>query len=302
MMRLLVTGASGLLGEKLTSLALKRGFETYGTYNINPIDVSNSVHLNLADRRTVLDVCKKIDPDYIINAAAITDVDLCEREKNLALTINTESAGYLAEASRMIGSHLVQVSTDYIFDGKKGEYSEMDEPNPINNYGYSKLLGEKKVSSIARSWCIARTSVVFGWGREKRPNFATWILNGLKTRKNFSIVTDQYASPTLNTNLAEMLLEIAEKRLQGIYHVAGRDRINRYDMAIKIAETFNLNKSLLSPVESTGISWLAKRPADSSLKVEKSFKELNNKPLHIEEAITQMKRTENQENRGNNFK
>ena len=225
-MKILITGASGLLGEKLAKFALKRGFEVYGTYMSNPTSLENPIKLDLTDTAAVLSLCEKIRPDIIIACAAITDVDLCEREKDLATAVNAEAAGDLAQASKAIGAHLVHVSTDYVFDGKKGMYSEDDEPKPINHYGYSKLLGEKKVASTAKSWCIARTSVVFGWGREKRPNYATWIMKGLREGKKLNVVTDQYASPTLNTNLAAMLLEISERKLQGIYHVAGA-RSNR---------------------------------------------------------------------------
>ena len=297
-MRMLITGTGGLLGEKLARLASKSGFEVYGTYRSKPVNIDNPVHLDLIDKSAVIAVCKKIKPDIIINSAAITDVDLCEREKDLAIVENAEAVGYLAEASRVIGAHLVHLSTDYIFDGEKGMYNEGDEPNPINHYGYSKLLGEKKLISIAESWCIARSSVIFGWGREQRPNFAAWVLRSLREGKKLNVVTDQYASPTLNNNLAEMLLEIAERKLQGIYHVAGRDRINRFEMAVNIADIFNLDNTLLSPSNSSSTSWLAKRPKDSSLNVEKSLKELNTKPLHIDEAIKEMKNTENQETRG----
>jgi len=291
-MRILVTGASGLLGATLVELASKRGFEVYGTYKNNPISMENLFNLDLTDRTVVLDICRKIEPDTIINSVAITDVDLCEREKDLAIAVNAEAVGYLAEASTVFGAHLVHVSTDYVFDGEKGMYGEDDEPRPINHYGYSKLLGEKKVTS-AKSWCTARTSVVFGWGRESRPNFATWVIRGLRGGRKLNVVTDQYASPTLNTNLAAMLLEIVERKLQGIFHVAGRDRIDRYTMASRLAEAFNLDKSLLSPVNSSSISWSAKRPRDSSLRVDKALKELTTKPLHLDGALREMKATEN---------
>jgi dTDP-4-dehydrorhamnose reductase len=294
-MKILITGASGLLGEKLAKFALKRGFEVYGTYMSNPTSLGNPIKLDLTDTVAVLSLCEKTRPDIIIACAAITDVDLCEREKNLATAVNSEAAGDLAQASKAIGAHLVYVSTDYVFDGRKGRYDEEDEPKPINHYGYSKLLGEKKVASTAKSWCIARTSVVFGWGREKRPNYATWILKGLREGKKLNVVTDQYASPTLNTNLAAMLLEISERKLQGIYHVAGRDRIDRYAMASELADVFGLDKTLLTPVKSSSLNWLAKRPEDSSLNVNKAFRELTTKPLYLDKALIEMKATENKQ-------
>ncbi len=295
-MRILVTGANGLLGEKLTMLAFKQGFEVCRTALNITVDATNYVRLNITNKSAVFSLCRAFKPNAIVNLAALTDVDLCEREKDAALDINANAAGYLAEAANIVGAHMVQVSTDYVFDGERGMYSEDDEPNPIDHYGYSKLLGERKVMSATKSYCIARTSVIFGWGREHRPNFAIWVLNCLRAGKKFTVVTDQYASPTLNINLAEMIIEIIERKLQGIYHTAGRDRINRYNMAIKIAEIFNLEPTLILPVTSSSINWFAKRPNDSSLKIDKILKELNVKPMHIDKAIIKMKRTERRNN------
>ena len=295
MMKILITGASGLLGERLAELALKRGFRVYGSYKDNPTSLKNSICLDLTDKDAVLSVSKEVKPDIIINCAGISDVDLCERDEDLALEVNAEAPLYLAEASNTVGAHLIHVSTDYVFDGKKGMYSEDDRPNPINVYGHSKLLGEKNVASTARSWCVARTSVLFGWGREKRPNYATWIIRGLREEERLNVVTDQYASPTLNTNLAAMLLEVAEHKLQGTIHLAGGDRIDRFTMAIKIADVFNLDKSFLTPVGSGSINWLARRPKDSSLNVSKVTEELDAKPMGVDKALTEMRMTENRE-------
>ncbi|MCJ7631545.1 dTDP-4-dehydrorhamnose reductase [Candidatus Bathyarchaeota archaeon] len=295
MMKILITGASGLLGEKVANLAPQHGLEVYGSYKDNPTSLENSINLDLADKDAIISVSKKVKPDVIMNCAALTDVDLCEQDKDLAMEVNAEVPLYLAEASNTVGAHLVHVSTDYVFDGKKGMYSEDDEPNPINLYGSSKLLGEKNVASTARSWCVARTSVVFGWGREKRPNYATWIIRGLREQKRLNVVTDQFASPTLNTNLAAMLLEVTEQKLQGLIHLAGGNRIDRFTMATKIADVFNLDKTFLTPVGSGSINWLARRPKDSSLNVSKATEELETKPLGLDKALIEMKATENME-------
>ena len=295
MMKILITGASGLLGEKVTELALQQGLQVYGSHNDGPTNLENSISLDLTDKDAVLSVSKEVKPDIIINCAGISDVDLCERDEDLAMEVNAEAPLYLAEASNTVGAHLIHVSTDYVFDGKKGMYSEDDRPNPINVYGHSKLLGEKNVASTARSWCVARTSVLFGWGREKRPNYATWIIRGLREEERLNVVTDQYASPTLNTNLAAMLLEVAEHKLQGTIHLAGGDRIDRFTMAIKIADVFNLDKSFLTPVGSGSVNWLARRPKDSSLNVSKVTEELDAKPMGVDKALTEMRMTENRE-------
>ena len=281
-MTILITGSNGLLGQQLSATAIKRGLSVQCADKDDAVNRENFVQLDLTDEDAVLSACKRLRPDTIINCAAITDVDLCERDKELASSVNSEAALYLAKSSKTIGAHLIHVSTDYVFDGKKGLYREEDEPTPINHYGTSKLQGETYVKSTAKSWSIARTSVLFGWGREKRPNFATWVIKGLRNRNRLNVVTDQLASPTLNTNLAEMLLELAERRLQGIYHLAGSDRIDRFSMAIKIADEFYLDKTLLTPVNSDSINWFARRPKDSSLNVEKATRELQSKPMSLD--------------------
>lgn len=291
-MKLIIIGASGLLGGKIIESALKKGFTIYGTYYNHPINNVNSIKLDLTDKNLIYKTIKNINPEVVINTAALTDVDACEADHELAYNINVEAAATLANASSNVGAQLIQVSTDYVFDGKKGIYSEEDETHPINYYGYSKLISEEKVKSLAKEWCIVRTSVVFGWGRQHRPNFVTWVINGLRRGMKFNVVIDQYASPTFNSNLADMVVEIIERKLTGLIHTAGLDRIQRYDMAVKIAEVFELDKKLLHPVNSNSIEWKAQRPRDSSLNINKALNILKTKPFNITESLIRMKKEE----------
>jgi dTDP-4-dehydrorhamnose reductase len=295
-MKILITGSNGLLGRQLARIAVSRGLVVQcSDKDSADSDQENFTPLDLTDREAVLSTCNELRPDTIINCAALTDVDLCEREKELASSINAEAVLHLAEGSNAIRAHLIHISTDYVFDGKKGSYREEDDPNPINHYGLSKLDGERYVRSTAKRWSIARTSVLYGWGRENRLNFATWIIKGLMKGSRLDVVTDQFASPTLNTSLAKMLLELADRRLQGTYHLAGKDRIDRFSMAVKVAEQFNLDKTLLSPTTSDNLfrsRWSARRPMDSSLNVDKATEQLESKPLDLDEALTEMKMAE----------
>lgn len=295
-MRILITGCNGLLGQMLNVVATRRRLDIWCTDKDDSAILENYVQLDLTDQEAVSLTCERLNPDIIINCAAITDVDFCEKDKELASSVNSEAPLCLAKSSNSIGAHLIHVSTDYVFDGKKGKYCEDDEPSPINHYGCSKLLGEIYVKSTAKNWSIARTSVLYGWGREKRPNFATWIVNGLRKRNRLNVITDQFASPTFNVNLAEMLLELAERRLQGIYHLAGNDRIDRFSMAVRIAEEFCLDRTLLTPVTSDDLNWFARRPRDSSLSVDKAIRELKSTPMGLDTALEEMKLSENREN------
>jgi dTDP-4-dehydrorhamnose reductase len=287
-MKVLVTGASGLLGQKVAQLASQKGYETYALYKEHTISVGVPVKLDLTNREKLLNVISKRKPDAIIHTAAYTDVDGCEINRKLAWKTNAEATKHIAKVSATIGSHLTYVSTDYVFDGEKGLYTEDDSPNPISYYGYTKLKGEEFVKEHTKEWCIARPSVIYGWGPTHKQNFATWLINNLNQRKEVKILTDQHVSPTLNTNLAEMLLEITEKKIHGILHTAGATRISRHKFGLKLADSFHLNRDLAKPARMHEMPWKAKRPTDSSLNVSKAATLLNQKPLTLNQALEMM--------------
>ena len=285
MRRLLVVG-SGLLGNNLAKIAIKE-FTEFTTYNEHPLDIEGckSYYLNIANGMDVATLIQKLNPDYIIHTAALTNVDHCERDKRLAWNINVEGTKHIAEVSRKINAKLIYVSTDYVFDGNKGMYKEDAPTNPIDYYGETKLEGEKVVKGL-RDYIIVRPSVLYGWNPIKL-NFVTWVMQGLEKGKGISIVKDQLNTPTLADNLAELILELIERDETGIFHISGSERINRYDFAIKIAEIFNLNKDLIKPITSDQLNWIAKRPLDSSLDTSKILR--IRKPLNIEEGLIRMR-------------
>jgi dTDP-4-dehydrorhamnose reductase len=169
-------------------------------------------------------------------------------------------------------------------------YKETDMPSPINFYGLTKLEGEKKVKEKIDDFCIVRTSVIYGAAPSAgKVNFALWLLEKLGNKENVKVVTDQWNSPTLNTNLANMILEVMERGISGVYHLAGATKTSRYNFAKLIAKHFNLNDQLIIPTISDQIKWLARRPKDSSLNIQKAQQLLKNKPLEIEESIRMMK-------------
>ena len=286
-MKILVTGASGLLGSRLVELAITRGHQVCSAYHAHAATRGNPCLLDLREEKEVRRCLTEERPEVVIHSAAITDVDFCERNPELAMDVNGSVTGSLAEACCDAGSHLIYVSTDYVFDGKRGLYKENDEPQPINVYGQSKLLGEQRVLHASADFCVARTRVLYGWGREHRPNFATWLHDNLRASRKVTVVTDQYASPTLNTNLARMLVEVAERRIHGILHLAGNTRISRYEFAVMLAKQFGFNQGLLTPVKADATQWIARRPYDSSLSVAKAQEMLSNKPATLDEALNE---------------
>lgn len=289
-MKILVTGGSGLLGQKVVQLGLGRGHEVFSAYREHPTSQGTPIKLDLTNKEELHRVISELKPDTIIHTAAYTDVDGCETNQELAWKVNAEATKHLAVASTNIRAHIIYVSTDYVFDGEKGLYSEEDDTNPVNYYGYTKLKGEQFVKENAGEWCIVRPSVLYGWGPKHKQNFATWLINSTKQGKALKVLTDQFVSPTLNTNLAEMLLEIAERRITGTLHTSGATRVSRYQFAVKLAEAFNLDVKLIKQARMNEMRWRAKRPKDSSLNVSKAEALLNIKPQKLNQALNVMKK------------
>lgn len=288
-MRVLITGASGLLGSKLAELAVKHGYEVYSGYNRNKSIRGKPVKLDVSDKEAVKNAFKHIKPEAVIHTAALTDVDKCETEKESAWKINVEGTQNIVEECKKYNAFLVYVSTDYVFEGSKGMYKEEDKCKPVNYYGFTKLEGEKKVSTLDE-WCIARASVIYGANPATgKTNFALWVLESLRKGEPIRVLADQWVSPTLNINLSEMVLEALEKRLTGIFHLAGATRVSRLEMAKLIAKTFKLNDRLIKPILMKDIVWKARRPADSSLDVSKAKSMLSNKPLNLDGALKELK-------------
>ena len=254
------------MGSKVAEIAQARGDEVFSGYAHNLPEYGRAEKFDLLDEKSISELVRKVEPEVIIHSAALTDVDRCERERELAYKMNVEGTRAVAKAAEKAGSFLVYISTDYVFDGSAACIGKTTDTNPVSYYGYSKLLGEQFCHDS-----IARTCVIYG----SRPasgkvNFALWLLDSLKSGKEVRVVTDQFITPTLNTNLARMVLEAAERRLAGVYHLAGATRISRYDYALKLAREFDLDASLILPSRMEDLMWAAKRPIDSSLDTSKA--------------------------------
>ncbi len=282
-MRIFITGGSGLLGSKIAEIALEREYGVYAGYCHNKPEFGELLKLDLA-KDTDLEVIYKIRPEIIIHTAALTNVDECEANKGSAYEINVEGTKRVAEVAKKLGAFLVYVSSDYVFSGDKGMYKEDDEPNPVGYYGYTKLLGEKYCD------CIARPCVIYGdKPASGKVNFTLWLIDKLRNREEVKIVTDQFITPTLNTSLARMLLEIAERELKGVFHLAGATRTSRYDFALRIADKFELDENLIIPSRMEEMRWVASRPKDSSLDTSKALRYLKEKPYNLDRALEVLK-------------
>ena len=281
-MKILITGGSGLLGQAL--IASLKNEEVYGTYYQHPSKQGNMMYLDITSGKDVEVLIKKIEPNVVIHTAALTGVDDCEVHKQKAVQMNVEGTRNLVSSANQIEAKFVYLSTDYVFDGEKGWYNENDLTSPVNIYGETKLAGEKIVERECSDFLIARTSVIYGSPKE---NFVTWMLSQFSQRKQISIVNDQYVTPTYNYDLAKQLNALIKKDAQGIFHTAGGERISRYEFALKVANVFGFDADLIKPVSMNALNWIARRPRDSSLDTSKITR--FNKPYKIGYALRKLK-------------
>lgn len=289
-MRILITGASGLLGSKVAELAAGAGHDVYSGYLTHAPSHGIPIKLDVRDEASLRKAFERYRPEVVIHAAALTDVDKCEIERGLAWEINVGGTRNVARLSREYGAFLIYISTDYVFRGDRGMYREEDERGPVNYYGLTKLEGEDEVMRSAGEYCIVRPSVIYGARPASgKANFALWVLGKLGKGEEVDVAADQWASPTLSSNLAEMVLEVAERRLSGIYHLAGATRASRYDFAKMLARAFGLDERLVRPTTMDKIGWVARRPRDSSLDVSKAMRDLRNKPLPLDIAVMKLR-------------
>ena len=279
-MKVLVTGASGLLGSALLRMALQSGVVAVAAYNSHPLN--DGLQMDITEPAQVHATISRVAPDYVIHTAAFTDVDTCEIEPQRAWDVNALGTKNVAEACEEHGAKLIYISTDYVFDGEDGPYSEEAPTHPINVYGESKLAGEGFALNSSVN-AVARVCVLYG---PDKPNFVTWVINSLRTDTPINVVTDQYNTPTYVGNCARALLRMCELGLVGVYHVCGREQLNRYAFARAIADAFALNKKLINETTTDTLQQRALRPMNSSLRVERAERALGMRLANVHEGLT----------------
>lgn len=291
-MKILITGSNGLLGQKLVKLLVKEPdvqlIATARSSNRLPDDYGNYefVPLDITDEAAVRATIEKYAPDVVINTAAMTNVDQCESEKEECRKLNIHAVTYLIRACELTGSHLVHCSTDFIFDGTHGPLDENEKPNPVNYYGETKLAAEELIQTSNISWAIARTVLVYGIAHDmSRSNIILWVKNSLESGKEINVVDDQWRTPTLAEDLAMGCYLIAKNKAKGIYNISGKDMLTPYEMAIKTADFFKLDKSLIHKTDGSKFSQPAKRPPKTGFIIDKARKDLGYEPHSFEEGM-----------------
>jgi dTDP-4-dehydrorhamnose reductase len=294
MKKILITGSNGLLGQKLVYALLKRKdvqiiATSVGDNRLIKKDGYIYESLNITDKVEVENIVKKYTPDVIINTAAMTNVDACESKREEARALNVGAVQNLADAivSYSSATHLIHLSTDFIFDGEKGsEYVETDIPNPSSYYAVTKLESEQVLQKSTIKWAIARTIIVYGIvDSMSRTNLVLWAKDALTKRQKINVVDDQFRSPTLAEDLADGCILIADKGATGIYHLSGPKTNSVLELVYQVADFWKLDKSLITPSKSNIINQAAKRPPFTGFVIDKARKELGYNPHSFAEGL-----------------
>ncbi len=259
-LKILVIGGSGMVGYKLVNFFLKNNHDVYFTYNTTKPNDSSSVFLDITDKNMTEKVIIKFNPDIVINCAALTSVDLCETNHDLAEKLNIEGTKNIVSACHKNSSKLVQISTSYVFDGTKLLYSETDESLGATYYGITKMQGEKIVENSQLEYLILRTDQPYGWTEKwQKTNSILRVVNNLKAQDDLNEIQDWYNTPTYLKDFVLATNALILKESVGIFHIVGPDFINRFEWAKIIADVFSLDKSKIHPTNSSSLNLPAKR-------------------------------------------
>lgn len=292
-MKILITGANGLLGQKLVALlAAEKDLQVIASgrsENRLPATGREGYRytlMDVTDRENVIDIIGDYQPDTIIHTAAMTHVDECELNQEACHKANVDATGYLVEACETFQVHLVHLSTDFIFNGEEGPLDEDANPDPVNFYGKTKLASEELLRKSRCDYSIIRTVLVYGVGFDPaQSNIVLWVINSLRNKKEIQVVNDQWRTPTLVEDLAEGCFLVAKNRALGVYNISGKDLLTPYQMAMTTAEVFELDKSLIHETDSDTFKQPARRPLKTGFKIDKAIRELGYSPHSFREGL-----------------
>jgi len=294
-MKILLTGANGLLGRHLVKKLAEKGYEVIATAKgeskINSIGNGKVkfLSLDITDGAAVNKLMNEVKPDVLLHTAAMTQVDECELNKIDCWNTNVTATRFLIDSAKETKSRIIFISTDFVFDGLHGPYKEEDEPNPVNYYGSTKLAAEKAVIQSGLDWAIVRTVLVVGNTEDgQRQNILTWVKEKLEKGETIKVVDDQVRTPTYVEDLADGIILILEKKSKGIFHIAGKDTLTPYQIAWQTAEFLKLNSKLIEKSDASNFTQAALRPPTTGFKIDKAKKELSYQPHSFNEILKQV--------------
>lgn len=284
-MKILITGASGLLGFTV-ALESSRQHNVYGVTHTRRLatDAFISQQWNLLAPSAVENLLETTKPDWVIHCAALANLDACEANPTLAEQLNTELPAKLARNVARGGARLVFISTDSVFDGLRGAYSEVDQPNPQSIYATTKWYGEMAVAEADPQAIIARVNL-FGWSLTGTRSLAEFFFNNLQAGNRVSGFTDVFFCPLLVNDLSKILLAMIEKKLQGLYHVVSREAISKYDFGVALAKKFHFDEGLIEPCSVHQANLKAPRSPNLTLLTDKLTNALGKEPPGITRGL-----------------
>ncbi|MBL7976814.1 MAG: dTDP-4-dehydrorhamnose reductase [Bacteroidetes Order II. Incertae sedis bacterium] len=290
--RILITGANGLLGQALVELLSHQPiYDVLATSRDQTAKLRHQscgyIPMDILETEEMRHIFIDFAPDVVVHCAAMTMVDACETQRDMCWQLNVGAVEQLVRLCRAFGTRLVHLSTDFIFDGENGPYSEKARPNPLSYYGRTKLAAENAVRTLKNDqWALVRTILVYGTGHKLiRPNIATWLIEQLDAGKNVRLVTDQWRTPTYVHDLAEGIERLIRFRKAGVWNIAGREMISIFDFGQTIAQTLGFDPNLIEPTNSNAFTQPAKRPLKSGLLILKAESEIGYKPKPIPHNI-----------------
>ena len=301
--KVLLTGASGFLGFNLMSL-LKTEFELYGTYCANrpPTGRYRFIKLDVTSQESVREVLETVHPEVIIHAAAKADVDFCESNHDVSFRVNVRGSENLVKQAGLIGARFIYLSTDLVFDGEEGDYSEDDNPNPTSFYGATKLEAEKQLLNVLDKAVVLRLSLMYGNRGYGNVGFVHRLLGSLKTGESFRLFTDQYRTPLYLEDVAVALKRIVlDMNFRGLYHLGGPKRVSRWEFGQVLAEVFGFSEKLLLPIKMEDLPEMLARPRDCSLDSTKICRKLDLRPTTVRQGLQKLKREMSVNRRDSNW-
>ena len=294
-MKVLVTGANGILGQHLVELFM---FEAYSVIATSkgvsrfPFGMHHGLgytSIDLSDAEGIYRLFAIDKPDFVVHAGAMTQVDESETNRQACSMANIDGTKNIIRAMERFGGRLIYISTDFVFNGKRGNYVEDDLPDPVNYYGKTKLHAEELVRKSSLDWTIVRTCLVYGNSLTgTRNNIVTWVKESLEQKKKIKVVNDQVRTPTYVKDLAKGILLVINKKAKGIYHISGSEILTPHQMAIKTADFFGLDKSLIEEVNASTFIQIAQRPLKTGFDISKAISELKYQPRNFEDGLKDM--------------
>ena len=290
-MKVLITGSNGLLGQKLLhKLRVDNSVElittSIGENRVTEKEGYKYISLDITNKQEVEKVIYSEKPNVIINTAAMTNVDACEDKKKECDNLNVDAVRFLSDCAMEINAHLIQISTDFIFDGESGPYTEEAVPNPLSYYGLSKLKSETILLESTCKWTILRTIIVFGVAEKlSKGNLVLWAKGALEKGDPLNIIDDQFRSPTLAEDLADACILSFKKEKYGIYNASGKDIMSIFEIVERIAKHYNYSTKNMNRISSTTLNQTAGRPPKTGFILDKAIKELGYNPHSFEECL-----------------